>query len=155
METSNSSQAMEISESDSASPVCSPQAPVPRVSFPASPAKNLCASNNSSAEGLNTSCGVVNPLYELDIIRAPLERCLRTSQSEDDIRGPRLPGRPVQLCLQTQSPRNGRSREERVGRSSDESLNGNSCYTCKSTEQASEVSKTVWVNFFKTNPYSP
>ncbi|XP_034232594.1 mitogen-activated protein kinase kinase kinase 13 isoform X2 [Thrips palmi] len=129
------SQAMEISESDS-SPVCSPQAPIPRVSFPASPAKSSVASNNSSAEGL--SCGVVNPLYELDIIRAPLERCLRSSQSEDDVCGPRLPGRPVQLLLRTQSPRSGRSREERVGRCSDESLNGNSCYTCKSTEQASD-----------------
>lgn len=148
---SSQATAMEISESESASPVYSPQAPVPRVSFPdcrLSAPKQPGISNayeytGSSGETLN-SCGVVNPLFELDIIRSPLERCLRSAQSEDDERtSPRLPGRPVQLSIQSHSPTSRRSREDRPGRSSEESLNGNSCYTCKSTEQASDLELEV------------
>lgn len=149
-----SSQAMEISESESTSPVYSPQAPVPRVSFPdtkvsspkCSDTSSVCKSVEKHGDVLNTSCGVVNPLFELDIIRSPLERCLRSSQSEDEERGTRLPGRPIQLSLRTHSPRTRRSQEDRLGRSSEESLNGNSCYTCKSTEQASDEELEVNCN---------
>lgn len=154
-----SNQAMEISESESASPVYSPQAPVPRVSFPDSkppkysdlgnicgntPPKysdlgNVCENTGSEGDMINSSCGVVNPLFELDIIRSPLEHCLRSSQGEDDDQSLRLPGRPVQLSLRTQSPRSNKFHEDRLPHGSEESLNGNSCYTCKSTEQASDV----------------
>lgn len=135
---------MEISESDSASPIYSPQG-VPHVAFPGSEVSSAqqgyVGKTCGSTDILHNSCGVVNPLFELEIIRTPLKRCLRSSQSEDDDCSPRLPGRPVQLSLQTHSPLNRRSRDERLGRSSEESLNGNSCYTCKSTEQASDVSR--------------
>ncbi|KAK3927245.1 Mitogen-activated protein kinase kinase kinase 12 [Frankliniella fusca] len=137
-----SGQAMEISESDN-SPVYSPQAPVPRVSFPdcnVSPVRqcdlrNTCVSPGSSIDALHNSCGVVNPLFELDIIRSPLERGLRSSLSDEE-RGPKLPGRPVQLSLRTHSQRSRRTIDDKIDGSSEESLNGNSCYSCKSTEQA-------------------
>ena len=141
--------AMEISESDSASPVYSPQG-ASHLAFPEralSPThQGSTCESRGSLDMLHNSCGVVNPLFELDIIRTPLKRCLRSSQSEDDDCSPRLPGRPVQLSIRTHSPPNRRSRDERLGRSSEESLNGNSCYTCKSTEQASDMELEVNCN---------